>query len=146
MTRRSERLEMVRQVRAREEDSIRQQLARLNAQCDEARQTLASLDQYAREYQAQLRGGGIRQVHVLQQAQLFLSRLDDARAQQVALIERLEQQVHRTRQAWQLAHRKTERMGDLVARAREEEARLAERREQAALDDQAARKFWQNTK
>ncbi|RMF16440.1 MAG: hypothetical protein D6758_07980 [Gammaproteobacteria bacterium] len=146
MTRRSERLEVVRQLRAREEDTVRQKLVRLSAQREEAGQTLASLDQYTREYQDQLRAGGIHQVHVLQQAQLFLSRLDEARAQQVALIKQLDDQIARVRQAWQQAHCKTDQMGDLVEQARQDEMRQAERRLQTTLDDQSARKFWQNQK
>lgn len=143
MSRGVKRLEPVQRLKqSRERDAARALGERQQALAAE-RQRLEELlryrEDYLARYQATLGRGGLA-VAALQEYRVFLDRLDQAIAQQQDAIEKAARTRDQRRDQWLATRVDTRAIDKVVASRRRELAHQGRKREQAEMDEHAARK------
>ncbi|MFO1401156.1 MAG: flagellar export protein FliJ [Steroidobacteraceae bacterium] len=141
MTKRSKRLEPVdRLVRSTERDCARR-LAGAQQHLADAEQRLAELERYREEYHQAFheRARSGLQARGLREFQVFIARLDEAIAQQRALLQQSRLEHARQHSQWQSAAVRSSAVGKVMEKARHEERQVEERRAQRELDERAQR-------
>jgi flagellar FliJ protein len=132
MTSRSERLQpAVDQAQHRQKDAL-QRLADHQQKLAHGQQQLEELQRYRRDYG--LGDGGLT-VSALLNRQQFVERIDQAIAQQLRLVERLQRQLEGARDRWLQAHARENALDNVVERLRTQENQREERAEQAEVDE-----------
>ncbi len=137
----SERVNLVIQMAAEQENAAAQALQHAQQEELAARQRLMDLKAYYAEYDKRFQS----QTQALRGADLahargFLANLSDACRAQTLLVAQCERKVEEARQQWQQAHLKTDNLERYQSRCRDDEQRVEDRREQKLLDEHAARK------
>jgi len=132
---RAQRMQVVLVLAERNEQQAGQQFSQYRTQVDAEIEQLGQLDDYANQY---LKIYSERKVGVKPEELIaysgFIQRLGDARKEQVARIERMQVQLQRLQQAWQVAYQKRESLKDLIVRLRREENTLLDKHLQKELD------------
>lgn len=122
----------------REKDAARrlgQTQQRLQQQQARLRELIGYRDEYNLKFQ-QTCGAGV-DVKQLQEYRLFLSRLNDAIAQQQRVIVNAEREVERARAGWLSTRTRSQALDKVRDRFIHAERQEAERREQADLDERS---------
>lgn len=96
------------------------------------------LDSYHARYQSS--GSLGLTVSQLAEYRAFLSKINSAIEEQTAGLHAAEAELLAKRRAWEAAHQHREGMAKLIRNARQEEDKLENKREQADMDERAARK------
>lgn len=141
MLKRARRLEPVIDMAADKEREAATRLAQQQLLLQQAEQQLAGLEQYRNDYQQQwiIRGQGGVTGEWLMNYQRFLSQLETAIEQQRNSIRWHSQNVDKARKQWQEAYARLEGLKKLVQRYHDQARHQAERQEQKAMDEMAAR-------
>jgi len=133
---RSKRMQVVLTLTERSEQQAGERLGQFTVQVDAETEQLRQLDEYADQY---LNVYGSRKVAVKPQELIaysgFIQRLAEARKEQQARLERMQLQLERYRQAWRIAHQKTESIKELITRLQQEENAVLDKRLQKELDE-----------
>lgn len=138
---RSQRMQPVVGLAARQEQAALDALGRARGQVAIAEDKLRQLRDYRDEYRAGQGDGQVLDLSRLQAARYFLARLDDVIRQQGDEVRRLEAQAEHARQSWLQARRHHDGMKELAERYRQEEMALAARQEQARADDMSGQRL-----
>src|SRR3954470_19162624 len=133
---RAKRMKVVLTLTERSEEQAGQQLSQFTAQVDTEAEQLRQLDEYANQY---LNIYADRKTAVRPQELIaysgFIQRLGVARKEQQARLDRMQVQLDRYRQAWRVAHQKTESIKELIVRLQREENVLIDKRLQKEMDE-----------
>ncbi|GGP26223.1 flagellar export protein FliJ [Silvimonas amylolytica] len=107
------------------------------ARTETARQKLIQVEDYRSEYRARLTQSGQGGMTVTQwrDFQLFLSRLDEAAAQQKTEVERLQREYDKLKSAWQECEKKVKAFETLETRHNQSEIKREARQEQKLVDE-----------
>ncbi|GGP20749.1 flagellar export protein FliJ [Silvimonas iriomotensis] len=107
------------------------------ARTETARQKLIQVEDYRSEYRARLTQSGQGGMTVTQwrDFQLFLGRLDEAAAQQMAEVERLQREYDKLKGAWQECEKKVKAFETLETRHNQNEIKREARQEQKLVDE-----------
>lgn len=138
MTRSKRMNPVLRVAEHREKDAARrlgQTQQRLRQQQDRLRELIGYRDEYNLKFQ-QTCGAGV-DVKQLQEYRLFLSRLNDAIAQQQRVIVNAEREVEQARAGWLSTRTRSQALDKVRDRFVDAERQEAERREQADLDERS---------
>ncbi|MEM7081989.1 MAG: flagellar export protein FliJ [Pseudomonadota bacterium] len=133
------RLQLVKDVFARQEEALAREMGRFQQQIDTATTQLAQLREHREAYTASIRGGYRCDPSRLQNQQAFAQRLNEAIHQQEQLIERAEAERLALRARWLARHRKTQSVEKLCDRREETARHETLRQEQKQLDDLSGR-------
>ncbi|MFB1011947.1 MAG: flagellar export protein FliJ [Thiopseudomonas sp.] len=141
MLKRAKRLEPVIQMAEEKEREAAARLARTQQQLQQAEQQLAGLEQYRNDYQQQwiTRGQAGVTGEWLMNYQRFLSQLETAIEQQRNSVRWHQQNVAKVREQWQQLYARLEGLKKLVQRYHDQARHAADRQEQKAMDEMAAR-------
>ncbi len=141
MLKRAKRLEPVIQMAEEKEREAAARLARTQQQLQQAEQQLAGLEQYRNDYQQQwiTRGQAGVTGEWLMNYQRFLSQLEIAIEQQRNSVRWHQQNVAKVRVQWQQLYARLEGLKKLVQRYHDQARHAADRQEQKAMDEMAAR-------
>jgi flagellar FliJ protein len=109
---------------------------------EEARLGLNNLESFRASYgeRFKLSGGQGLSVRQLAEYRAFLAKINQAIADQEKIAQQMEAEALRRRHAWEEAHRHCLGMQKLADKLRLEEAGLAQKREQAEMDERAGRR------
>lgn len=133
---RAKRMQVVLTLAERNEQKAGQQLNQFSVQVDAEAEQMRQLDEYAEQY---LKTYSERKTAVRPQELIayssFIQRLSLARKEQQMRLERLKLQLERYRQAWRIAHQKTESIKELIVRLQHEENTLLDKRLQKEMDE-----------
>ncbi|RYY74709.1 MAG: flagellar export protein FliJ [Gammaproteobacteria bacterium] len=133
---RSKRMQVVLTLTERSEQEAADKLGKFTAQVEAESEQLRQLNEYADQY---LHAYGARKVAVRPQELIaysgFIQRLAEARKEQQARLERMQLQLERYRQAWRIAHQKTESIKELILRLQHDENLLQDKKLQKELDE-----------
>lgn len=139
---RAKRMQVVLTLTERSEQEAGEKLGKFMTQVDAEIEQLRQLDEYADQY---LNVYTSRKVGVKPQELIaysgFIQRLAEARKEQQARVERMQLQLERYRQAWRVAHQKTESIKELILRLKQEENVLQDKRLQKELDELVGQAF-----
>lgn len=124
----------VEQARQRSEDALAQ-MASHQQRLAKAEHQLSELHRYRLEYASGSEGSS--SVTALLNRQTFVDRIDQAIAQQVGEISRLQRQFDQVRTRWVQAHARESALGSVVDRYLEQERQAEDRHEQADMDERA---------
>ena len=122
------------QARQRSEDALAQ-MASHQQRLAKAEHQLSELHRYRLEYASG--GAGSLNVTALLNRQTFVDRIDQAIAQQVVEISRLQRQFDQVRARWVQAHARESALESVVDRYLEQERQAEDRYEQADMDERA---------
>lgn len=141
MLKRAKRLAPVVDMAEQTEREAASKLAKLQKQLQQAEQQLAGLEQYRTDYQQQWINRGQQGVtgEWLMNYQRFLSQLETAISQQRNSVQWHAGNVDKAREQWRQAYARLEGLKKLVQRYHEQARQQAERQEQKAMDEMAAR-------
>lgn len=133
---RAKRMQVVLTLAERNEQQTGQQLSQFTLQVEAEAEQLRQLDEYAAQYlnSYSARKTAVRP-HELIAYSGFIQRLGLARKEQQARLDRFQVQLERYRQAWRIAHQKTESIKELIARLQLEENALVDKRLQKEMDE-----------
>ncbi|EIJ47243.1 flagellar protein [Herbaspirillum sp. GW103] len=108
---------------------------------EEAQQKLGILQQYRDDYAARFQETLTNGLTALayRNFQLFLEKIDNAIDGQVNVVQSSQQRVAEARAAWQACERKRMSYDTLATRARDQEQRKENKRDQKSMDEHAAR-------
>ena len=133
---RAKRMQVVLTLAERNEQQTGQQLSQFTVQVEAEAEQLRQLDEYAAQY---LNSYSARKTAVRPQELIaysgFIQRLGLARKEQQARLDRFQIQLERYRQAWRIAHQKTESIKELILRLQSEENALLDKRLQKEMDE-----------
>ncbi len=134
-------LDSVAQVTRERERAAARELGEKRRHLDEQEARLRELQTHRERYRRELqqagsRGLGVRQLNEYRQ---FLSRLDQAIAQQQQMLLGSRQAFQQSQAAWLERRKDVKAIGKLVTRRAMEAGRRQQRREQGENDDRAAR-------
>ena len=138
MTRSKRMNPVVRVAEHREKDAARrlgEAQKRLHDQQARLRELIGYRDEYNLKFQRTCSAGV--DVKQLQEYRLFLSRLNDAIAQQQRVIVKAERDVEQARAGWMSTRTRSQALDKVRDRFIDSERREAERREQADLDERS---------
>lgn len=140
---RSKRLDVVRTLEERREKTALEQLATARQFWQDQQQRLQELRRYQADYREQMRNSqqGTVTVTRLQGWQAFIAQIDQAIARQELKLQRAQEQLDKSRAAWQQAYERRRGMEKYIARCRDQEQREQDAREQKQMDDAATRTF-----
>ncbi|OEY67067.1 flagellar export protein FliJ [Marinobacter sp. X15-166B] len=140
---RSQRLEVVLTLERRREQEALEQLAKAREAYQTMQQRRQELEDYQRDYCAQLRESqlGVVAVNRLQGLQAFVAQLNQVLAQQQQQLDQADARLAECRQHWQQAYQRRRGMENFIASCRQQEQREADRREQQEQDEAAAAAF-----
>lgn len=141
MLKRAKRLQPVIEMAEEKEREAAARLAKMQQQLQQAEQQLAGLEQYRTDYQQQWiqRGQGGVTGEWLMNYQRFLSQLETAIQQQRNSVNWHRQNVAKVREQWQQLYARLEGLKKLVQRYHDQARHAADRQEQKAMDEMAAR-------
>lgn len=141
MLKKAQRLAPVIQMAEDTERDAVGKLAKQQQLLQQAEQQLTGLEQYRNDYQQQWISRGQAGVtgEWLMNYQRFLSQLETAIAQQRKSIQWHSQNVDKAREQWRQAYTRLEGLKKLVQRYHEQARQRADRQEQKAMDEMAAR-------
>ena len=122
------------QARQYSEEAL-EQLAAQQQRLAKAEYQLEELRSYRQEYAAA--GDGVMAVGALLNRQKFVERIDQAVAQQLVEISRLQRQLEQVRRRWHQAHARESALGSVIDRYREQERQAEDRREQSDSDERS---------
>jgi flagellar FliJ protein len=109
---------------------------------EEARKSLDSLESFRASYGERFRRSGEQGLSVRQLAEyrVFLAKINQAIADQEKNLQQSESEVQSRRRAWEEAHKHGLGLQKLMDKLRQEVAGLERKREQAEMDERAARR------
>jgi flagellar FliJ protein len=109
---------------------------------EEARLGMQSLEHFRASYGERFKQSGEQGLSMRQLAEYraFLAKINQAIAEQEKVAQQMEAEAQRRRHAWEEAHRHSLGMQKLADKLRSEEAGLAQKREQAEMDERAGRR------
>lgn len=141
MLKRAKRLQPVIEMAEEKEREAAARLAKMQRQLQQAEEQLAGLEQYRSDYQQQWieRGQGGVTGEWLMNYQRFLSQLETAIEQQRNSVDWHQQNVAKVREQWQQLYARLEGLKKLVQRYHDQARHAADRQEQKAMDEMAAR-------
>ncbi len=133
---RAKRMQVVLTLAERNEQQSGQHLSQFTLQVDSEAEQMRQLDEYAEQYLKTYseRKTGVRPQELIAYSG-FIQRLGLARKEQQARLDRLQIQLERYRQAWRIAHQKTESIKELIVRLQHEENALVDKRLQKEMDE-----------
>lgn len=141
MTKKSERLDVVRQLAEREQEKAAKAFEQSRAALEQEQDKLVELDRYAQEYERQfIDHAHIRASELIRQRS-FLSQLADVRRQQQAAIARFERQVEHDKHLWHQSHLKLKAVTSVVQKCVEGEEAFSDKLEEKRLDDWSTQAF-----
>ncbi|AXK71213.1 flagellar export protein FliJ [Lysobacter sp. TY2-98] len=140
MAPRSQRLDPIIQIKQRQQDEVAQQVAAREASHVEQKARLEALQRYAAEYSSTPEQGATLNPALLANRVAFQSKLQQAVAQQMQIVDRSREATEVERARLMLASRETHVLQKLAASYRTEESRVADKRTQKELDDLAGRR------
>lgn len=137
----SKRLLPVRQLKHQEERTEAKKLAQIQQELAAAKNQLGELQVYLADYfnTVSNQQGQIHSAAQLGQYQNFISKLKEAIQRQQQDIKQREQVLQAQTQKWFEASNKLKTMDELIEKARQQEEREADAREQKILDDRPIR-------
>ncbi|WP_020410472.1 flagellar export protein FliJ [Hahella ganghwensis] len=143
---RSQRLQIVLDLIAREEDQERQLLGQIRTQMQASEDKIEQLIAYQRQYQEDLKSNSasVKSVRHIQTFHVFISRLGTAIEQQQQQSLLLKQKLEAQTGKWQAVYQKKKNMEEHIERCRQEETLEEDRKEQRRLDDAAYRRAHKN--
>ena len=129
------------ELATKETDEATKRLGRAIRVSEEAQQKLAILQQYRDDYAARFQETLTNGLTALayRNFQLFLEKIDNAIDGQVNVVQSSQQRVAEARTAWQACERKRMSYDTLATRARDQEMRKENKRDQKSMDEHAAR-------
>lgn len=135
----SESLTTLMQLAERERDAARAALMQAEDQSNRAMAQLEQLLAYQAEYRSRTpgHGGQAAPIEMLRMHQGFMGRLDQALAQQHAVVRQTEAELHRRRGQLQQAEVKLASVRKLAERREAEHRRVEDQREQRRIDEAA---------
>jgi flagellar protein FliJ len=138
---RSTRLAPVQDVVENAERRLAQSLAAQERRVAEAENKLQELTRYRGEYEQQFtkRAGSGIGVTELRDYQAFLARLTEAMRQQQSVVHRTRSDCDAERLRWQDAAKRAKALDHVVTQWKDEERRVADRRDQRDTDERAQR-------
>ncbi|TDQ40065.1 flagellar export protein FliJ [Thiopseudomonas denitrificans] len=141
MLKKAGRLAPVVEMAGQAERDAAAKLAKLQVQLQQAEQQLAGLEQYRNDYQQQwiTRGQTGVSGEWLMNYQRFLSQLETAIEQQRSSVQWHARNVEKAREQWRQAYARLEGLKKLVQRYHDQARQMADRQEQKAMDEMAAR-------
>jgi flagellar protein FliJ len=134
---RSEQLDVVQQVAARNEREHAERVAGAQRYVIEMEEKLAALERYRGEYEAGFaaRAGAGLDASGMRDFQTFLSRLGEALNQQAELVTRAREALEAVRLQWREAAQRAHVVDTLAERWQTEESRAEDRRDQNESDE-----------
>ena len=141
MLKKAKRLAPVIEMAEQAEREAAGKLAKLQQQLQQAQQQLAGLEQYRSDYQQQwiTRGQTGVSGEWLMNYQRFLSQLETAIEQQRNSVQWHARNVEKAREQWREVYARLEGLKKLMQRYHDQARQTAERQEQKAMDEMAAR-------
>jgi flagellar FliJ protein len=138
---RSQRLAPVQTVVETAERKLAQSIAVHEGRVLEAERKLEELSRYRGEYEKQFVQRAAQGIGVVEMRdyQAFLARIDEAMRQQQSVILRMRAERDAERLRWQDAAKRVKAIDHVVTQWRDEERRVADRREQREIDERAQR-------
>ncbi|PYF81749.1 MULTISPECIES: flagellar export protein FliJ [Marinomonas] len=136
----SQRMQILVDLAKRKEDSAAQQLARDKAKVLYDEQKLQELREYAEQYESERNLLGLS-AYLTTNYQHFVTRVQQAIAQQEAAIGRSEQQANMSMRRWLQARTKTKSMDWLKEKNHKAELLVETKQEQRQSDEFAMRRF-----
>lgn len=133
---RAKRMEVVLTLAIRHEDDAAKKLRQFRDQLAQEELQLADLRDYAVQYlhaQAELREGV--NAHELINYSSFINRVNEACREQEAKVERYKTLFANLQQQWRAKHQKRKSIEDLIARLKQEDNLLLDKRLQKELDE-----------
>ena len=133
---RAKRMEVVLTLAVRHEDEAAKKLSQFRDQLAQEELQLADLRDYAAQYlhaQAELREGV--SAHELINYSSFINRVNEACRDQEAKVERYKTIFGSLQQQWRAKHQKRKSIEDLIARLKQEDNLLLDKRLQKELDE-----------
>ena len=129
------------ELATKETDDATKRLGRAIRVSEEAQQKLGILQQYRDDYAARFQETLTNGLTALayRNFQLFLEKIDNAIDGQVNVVQSSQQRVAEARAAWQACERKRMSYDTLATRARDQEQRKENKRDQKSMDEHAAR-------
>ncbi len=134
---RSKRLQPVRDFAAEKAQQAARELGECKARLEQQRQQLRDLENYHREYAAQINQAGSLSIERYQNMQAFMLNLNKAIEHQRQIIERLEREYEAKKEQWLQARNRGKALDKVVEKYREREREQARRKLQRELDDRA---------
>ena len=136
----SQRLHIVLELAERDENEATEAVQVFRKRLQDEQQRLLELKEYYQEYENLFsrQRSGIRASEIASQRQFLveLIRMQDRQTQQIAIVEKgLNQKLD----AWRRCHLKYQALEQLIARIKQEENRVLDRKEQKLLDEWFAR-------
>ena len=141
MAKKSERLDVVRQLAEREQEAAAKAFERSREACEREQAKLVELDRYAEEYEKQFLDSAHMRASELIRQRSFLTQLADLRRQQQAAIDRYERQMLHDRQQWHQSHLKLKAVSSVVQKCLESEEAFLNKVEEKQLDEWATQAF-----
>lgn len=122
-------------------DSATRKLGQLNKQQQGAQQSLDTLLEYRRDYQARLQDATLKGMNPgdLRNFQQFINKLDEAIGQQTRQVEQSKASTQAGRDEFDITQKKLKSFDMLKQRHSEEQKKVAEKSEQKALDEHTGR-------
>ncbi len=141
MNRGARRFQAIQRIARKKENDAAARFGQARRQRDEARQRLRELQDYRAEYldryAAAVAAG--EAAARLQEYQVFITRLEQAIAEQQRILARRQMACEQARQTWNGEYTHSRAIGRVVERKTEEEAQDRARREQRLIDDRGVR-------
>ncbi len=128
-----DRLDLVKQVFAKRENKLAQEMGQFEAQLDQAVSQLKQLRDHRDRHAAALRSGLSTDLGRMQNQQAFYRRLNDAISQQELLIQRAKLERAELRQRWLAKRRRTlsvEKLSEIRTAAELREESIREQKQQ----------------
>lgn len=120
-------------AREKREDAT-QRLAEQQGRLQSAEHQLGELQRYRAEYALQASGEGMT-VSALLNRQQFIDRIDQAILQQQFEVQRQRRQLEQVRGDWRAAHARERALDSVIDKARTQERKAEDRREQNVIDE-----------
>lgn len=132
------------ELATKETDEATKRLGRAIRVSEEAQQKLVILQQYRDDYAARFQetlSNGLTALSY-RNFQLFIEKIDNAIDGQGDVVKTSQQRVAEARAAWQACERKRMSYDTLAARAREQQLKKENKRDQKSTDEHASRMFF----
>ena len=138
---RAKRFELLLELQRKNEAQAAEALAACVSRLNDERNRIESLEIYYREYQQRFADSRLRlRAKDLMAQRSFLQQISDACSQQRKAVELAEQQLAAGQQTWRAEHLKTENLARYREKLLQQDATLADKKEQRDLDALAIRR------
>ena len=139
---RAKRMQIVLTLADRRMQSAGQQVQDWRAQVTAEQEQLQQLEEYTAQY---LQVYSTRKTGLYAQEMItysdFIRRLDHARSEQLAKLQRVRQQYELSLEQWRVSHRRRDAIAEMIGRLQKEDNDVLEQRLQKELDELAAQQF-----